>query len=550
MSLHPKDFSVVPEQTAQVARAAFTKGNPYMTLRDELGVIYKDQIFAPLFRSTRGRPAESPGRLALVTALQFAENLSDRQAADAVRGRIDWKYLLGLELTDPGFDFTLLHEFRNRLLENEAEQMLLDELVKLLKARKLVKARGKQRSDSTHVVAAIRELNRLELVGETMRYALNSLAVVVPDWLRDQVPTEWFERYGSPFSEWKLPKSQTKREALAETIGQDGVELWEIISQSPQTELLRLIPAVETLRRVWQQQYYLEQGPPRWRDKKDLPRCSQRIISPYDTGAHYSVRRSTKWRGYRAHLTETCDKDQPLLITNVETTPSTDLDLTVTDTIHQHLQERDLLPKEHLVDGGYVDARALADGESVYSLDLIGPAKLDSSWQAKAGQGFDKSCFAIDWEQKRVTCPQGKTTDGWYPCQDSYGEPYIVAKFLTADCRACASRAQCVRAPKAPRAITFRPKEQYLALERARRRQTTKEFKEIYAQRAGVEGTISQATRVCGLRRSRYIGIAKTHLQHVFTAVAINLLRLAAWFQETPRGQTRCSRFAALAPAT
>jgi transposase len=104
MSLHPQDFSVVPEETAQVARAAFPKGNPYMTLRDELGVIYEDRAFAPLFSSPRGRPAESPACLALVTALQFAENLTDRQAANAVRGRIDWKYLLGLELTDPGVE--------------------------------------------------------------------------------------------------------------------------------------------------------------------------------------------------------------------------------------------------------------------------------------------------------------------------------------------------------------------------------------------------------------------------------------------------------------
>ena len=258
MSLHPQDFSVVPEETVRVARAAFPKGNPYMTLRDELGVVYEDRVFAPLFRSTRGRPAESPGCLALVTALQFAEDLTDRQAAEAVRGRIDWKYLMGLELTDPGFDFTLLHEFRNRLLENEAEQKLLDELLKLLKARKLVKARGKQRTDSTHMLAAIRNLHRLELVGETLRHALNSLATVVPDWLREQVPTEWFERYGPPFSEWRLPKSKAKREALVETIGQDGFDLWEMISQSPQAEVLQLVPAVETLRQVWQQQYHLE----------------------------------------------------------------------------------------------------------------------------------------------------------------------------------------------------------------------------------------------------------------------------------------------------
>ena len=174
MGLHPQDFSIVPEETARVARAAFPKGNSYLTLRDELGVIYEDRAFAPLFGSARGRPAESPGCLALVTALQFAENLTDREAANSVRGRIDWKYLLGLELTDPGFDYTLLHEFRTRLLENEAEQKLLDELLELLRARKLLKARGTQRTDSTHVLAAIRNLNRLELVGETLRHALNS----------------------------------------------------------------------------------------------------------------------------------------------------------------------------------------------------------------------------------------------------------------------------------------------------------------------------------------------------------------------------------------
>jgi transposase len=424
---------------------------------------------------------------------------------------------------------------------------LLDELLKLLKARKLLKVRGKQRTDSTHVLAAIRSLNRLELVGETLRHALNSLAVVVPDWLRAQVPPEWFDRYGPPFSDWRLPNSEAKREALAETIGQDGFDLWEMISQSPQAELLRLVPAVEILRQVWLQQYYVEDDRPRWRKTKDLPPSRQRIISPYDAEARFSIRRSTAWEGYRVHLTETCDEDQPQLITNVETTTSTSPDLEWTDTIHQHLQKKDLLPRQHLMDAGYVDARVLDEGESKYGLDLVGPAKLDPHWQAKAGAGYDLSCFVIDWERQQVTCPQGKTNMGWYHYQYSQRGPLIVARFRPADCRACPARAQCVRAPKAPRTVTFHPKEQQLALQKARNRQTTEEFKEAYGQRAGVEGTVSQGTRVCGLRRSRYLGMAKTHLQHVFTAVAINLVRLAAWYEGTPRGQTRCSRFAALA---
>jgi len=215
------------------------------------------------------------------------------------------------------------------------------------------------------------------LVGETLRHALNSLAVVVPNWLRAQVPPEWFDRYGPPFSDWRLPHSEVKREALAETIGQDGFDLWEMISQSPQAELLRLVPAVETLRQVWLQQYYVEDGRPRRRKTKNSPLSSQKIVSPYDTEARFSVRRSVKWEGYRVHLTETCDEDLPLLITNVETTTSASLDLQWTDTIHQHLQEKDLLPSEHLVDAGYVDARALLEGESKYGLDLVGPTKPD-----------------------------------------------------------------------------------------------------------------------------------------------------------------------------
>jgi transposase len=189
MSLHPREIPSVPDETRRVAQAAFPRGNVYMRMRDELGTIYDDQLFACLF-PTRGQPAASPWRLALITVMQFAEGLSDRQAADAVRSRIDWKYALGLELTDPGFDHTVLSEFRTPLAGGQAEQLLLDTLLAQVRERGLLKARGRQRTDSTHVLAAIRVLNRLELVGETVRHALNSLAVVAPDWLRVWVPPE------------------------------------------------------------------------------------------------------------------------------------------------------------------------------------------------------------------------------------------------------------------------------------------------------------------------------------------------------------------------
>jgi transposase len=485
----------------------------------------------------------------LVTVLQFAENLSDRQAADAVRGRIDWKYLLGLELTDSGFDYTLLHEFRNRVLDNEAEGQLLDVVLELFRDRKLLKARGRQRTDSTNVLAAIRDLNYLELMGETMRQVLNTLAVLVPDWIRGQTPLEWFERYGQPFFQWQLPKSKSEREDLADMIGHDGFRLWHMMKQSSAWTWLREVPAVETLRQVWLQQFYVEDDIVRWRKKADRPPATKRIASPYDTEARWATKRSTHWCGYKAHLTETCEEDQPLLITNVETTSSTTEDFDVTETIHQHLSEKDLLPAEHLVDSGYIDARVLAESQSEHGVDLVGPARRDPSWQAKAGEGFDLACFVIDWERQSVTCPQGKTTTGWTPHLDEQGEPRIQARFSILDCRTCPSRDKCVRSQTRPRTLRFRPKEQHLALQNARLRMATDKFKQAYAPRAGVEGTISQGARGFGLRRSRYIGQAKTHLQHVLTAVAIDLMRVADWFEETPRARTRCSRFAALAPA-
>src|SRR5919199_4532791 len=221
MSLHPQPIAPVPEQTAQIAHAAFPKGNPYLTLRDQLGTIFQDEDFATLFPAW-GYPGLSPWRLALVTLMQFRENLADRQAAEAVRARIDRQYLLSLELTDPWFDYSVLSEFRDRLLAGSAEELLLDKLLERCGALGLLKARGQQRTDSTHVLAAVRVLSRLELVAETLRATLNDLATVAPDWLRDLAPLEWYERYGKRIEDVRLPREKADREAYAQMVGEDG----------------------------------------------------------------------------------------------------------------------------------------------------------------------------------------------------------------------------------------------------------------------------------------------------------------------------------------
>lgn len=224
MCLQPQAIPPVPETTAQVAHAAFPKGNLYIQMRDELGSIYTDDLFAELYPAD-GQPAISPWRLALVTVMQFAENLSDRQAADAVRSRIDWKYALSLDLTDAGFHYSVLREFRTRLVDGGAGEILLDALLQRLQAGGWLKARGQQRTDSTAILAVVRELNQLEIVGETLRHALNALATVVPDWLRQQLTPAWYERYRERFDEFHLPKEKQARQQLIETIGQDGCHL-------------------------------------------------------------------------------------------------------------------------------------------------------------------------------------------------------------------------------------------------------------------------------------------------------------------------------------
>lgn len=183
MSLQPQALYCVPEETARVARAIFPEGNLVMRMYDELGMLFRDTDFADMF-AVQGQPAESPVRLALVTLLQFWEGLTDRQAADAVRTRIDWKYLLCLELTDLGFHHTVLSEFRGRLVLHGAERRVFDAILTLAQDRGLLKAGGRQRSDSTHVLGAVRAMTRLERVTETLRHTLNVLATTHPAWLR------------------------------------------------------------------------------------------------------------------------------------------------------------------------------------------------------------------------------------------------------------------------------------------------------------------------------------------------------------------------------
>lgn len=547
MCLKPQPLDAVPEETARIAHAAYPKGNIYLQLRDEFGTIYEDEQFMELY-PRRGQPAEAPWRLALVCVMQFREGLSDRQAADAVRGRLDWKYLLGLEVSDPGFDSSVLSEFRQRLLTNEKELLVFDLFLTHLRERGYLKKRGQQRTDSTHVLAKIRSLNRVEGVGETFRAVLNSLAVVAPQWLTEQWQDEWIERYEHRVEDYRLPDGKQAREAYAIVIGKDGAHLLDALYAEKAPTWLREIPAVQTLRRVWVQNFFWEEAELCWRDLSNAPAAGALINSPYDPQALFAQKRETLWIGYKVHLTETCDEDSAHLITHVETTPAPQADDDALPSIHQALATHELLPRQHLVDTGYVDAQELVTSRKDHEVDLFGPTRLDYHWQAQEHTGFAAAQFDINWQEQCATCPAGKTSQSWTPAQDRRGNPVIKIKFAVKDCRACLSRSQCTQSrPDSPRRVlTVRPQEQYQALQAARERQRTEAFKTVYDKRAGIEGTLSQSIRAFGLRQARYQGLAKVHLQHVFIATALNFARISAWRSQLPRAQTRQAAFVRL----
>jgi transposase len=541
-----------------VARAAFPKGNPYLTLRDQLGTIFQDEDFAALFPAC-GQPGLPPWRLALVTLMQFRENLADRQAAEAVRARIDWKYLLSLELTDPGFDFSVLSEFRDRLLAGSAEERLLDTLLERCRVLGLLKARGPQRMDSTHVLAAIRVLSRLELVAETLRAALNDLATVAPDWLQGLAPREWYERYGKRIEDSRLPRAKAAREAYAQTVGEDGFRVLDAVDAPEAPEAVRTLPSLATLRRTWQRHY--ERTAPtrtaprkrpaprvRFKANRDVPRAAEGIASPYDPDARYRHKRDTQWTGYMVHVSDTCAPTAPHLITQVHTTAATVHEAPCTAPIQRALVQKDLAPAEHLVDAAYISAALLVQSQDEYGITIRGPTRPSPGWQAQVEGAYTVEHFEVDWAHQRVRCPQGTWPAAWWEHGAQMSSRRIFVECAREDCQGCPAWALCTRAQQRGRRVGLPVRAQYEAAQAARAWVGSEEGKQRYQQRAGVEGTLSQGVRGFGLRGARYRGLKKTHLQQVATAAAINVDRLVAWLDQRPRAKTRTSRFAALAP--
>jgi transposase len=575
MSVKPAPWPEPDPQVAAAVRVMYygsrkTEPPLAVAVRDRLGEWLHDADFASAF-GVRGRPGWSPSRLALVTVLQRAENLTDRMAAEAVRTRLDWKYLLGLALDDPGFDHSVLPEFRAKVAEAGLERAVLDALLERLVSDGLVKAGGKQRTDSTHVIAAVAALNRLELAGESVRAALEALAAAHPGWTAQVLHAgEWNCRYGTPVTSWRPPMSEKKRAELAVTYAKDGFALLEAVCHPASPAWLRELPAVETLRLVLLQNYTRtvhsdgrevikrrEKAP----EGDGLPPGHRRIASPYDTGARWGVKREEFWLGYKLHVTETCDDQPPCscggghargcaaaafpnLITAVATTDATVTDNAMTSVIDDELAAKGLAPGRHYLDSGYLSAAIVVEEARRCGIALVGPLLADTSVQARAGAGYARAGFTADYDAMTVTCPQGKTSVSWSPCAQR-GKDMIVATFSPDDCGPCPARGLCTTSSTKRRQLSIMPRDLAEVQAASREQEKAVSFRADYARRAGIEGTMHQAASH-GARRARYRGLSKTSLDHAFMAVALNLIRLRAYWNGTPLDRQRTSHLARL----
>jgi len=518
MSLKPQPSRPMPEDLARIGAALLPADSPYRWIGDHLYAQYDNAAFADLYHA-EGKPGIQPVDLLFVLAFQALEDLGDRAAADAVRLRLDWKYALHLPLDYAGFDFSVLSDFRTRLVAHAASARLFDQLLSQLRQQGLLARRGRQRTDSLAILTRVRLLTRLELVVETVRLALRALLAADPTWVRATVPPAWEAQYGTRCVTERL--SDTERTRLHTEIGQDGQWLLERLADPTTPPALASLPAVTTLRTVWAQQFELREAQVVFRDLRGYDGASQ-IQSPHDGEARWSKKGQSSWVGDKLQVSETDDAELPHLITDIALTSSVTGDTTALADIQARQAARDVLPAERYVDQAYVSGATL-EASAQCGEDLIGPASsADPSPQARMADGLTQAHFQIDLAARVASCPGGATARGRLAKDGT-----LRFAFDDAQCAGCALRQRCCSG-QGGRRLTTSPG--HAALVAARVRQTTEAFKTAYrAHRGGVEGCLSALVRGHGIRVNRYIGRAKNHLRALFVGVAVNLRRAARW---------------------
>lgn len=522
----------IPAETAELGRELLAEDDPYRLVGEEVGEVLTLEDFAPLY-SSEGRGAICPIILGLVVIFQFMENIPDREAAKWARVRLDWKYALHVPLKWGGFHYSSLCNFRKRLMEQQQERLLFEKVLEWVAGHGMLKKQGKQRSDSTHILGHVANLSRLELLWETLRVALRALEKAAEGWYQKRIPAAFHEAYSERQSDWQLSQKEVRAETRR--AGQDGFWLLEEIEAHGPAAVQRL-DEVETLRTVWKQTFIRTKGgsgggskirlrPSKRGERKDV------IQTPHDKEVRWMKKRGREWKGYKLQVTETVEAEAgQTFLTDIDVQAANDGDVEAVAAIQRRLLRRGIVPKEHIVDAGYVSGRNMAHSQK-RGITLLGPAPTSTS---RKPQGYRQEDFQIDWEEEVVTCPEGRRSTSWLPRWDEYKQGIHVS--FAGRCYKCPARQACAPG-KSGRTLFLNA--YYEFLNARRKEQQTAAFRERMKQRAPVEGTISLLVRKHDARRARYRGQHKVRFQYLATGAARNLINLARAIQHRRQAAAR-----------
>jgi transposase len=516
MSLQWALSRVVPEDTAAVGEKLLASDDLYRRMGDSFDHWMPEEAdFVPLY-SRQGRGAISPLLLGLVLVFQMLEKVPDRAAARYVVTRLDWKYALHLPLGYSGFHFTDLYAFRQRLVGRQKEALLFEQLIRRLRQEGLLRARGKMRTDATHVVALLNRLSQLELVRESLRVALRAIETQEGAWAEERIPEAFAETYSQRQNDYRLTDRQIT-EQLGQ-VGHDGYWLLKEIERGA-PEGVGSLSEVETLRSVLEQQF--PQGPEQGPTARRLGGRGV-IETPHDPEVRGAKKGKKSWLGFKVQVTENCDDDVVSLIVDIDVTEAMDYDGTALPDIQGRLAERELTPAEQYVDQNYTSGKNLKHSAE-QGIDLMGRVQEDHG----APPGYGGADFQIDEQERKAVCPQGHPSVVWSEGKGAPGTlPRVQIRFAAATCRACPAFGQCTRSAQG-REVVLNPYREYIRA--GRERAQTETARQAFQRRSPIEGTISELVRGHGLRYARYRGLAKMRLQALFTAVATNLKRLMRW---------------------
>ncbi len=521
MSLKPIDSQRSFYHTDYLCGDLFGPANRYRLFREKIWpkLLELGPKLSSLYCEDNGRPAVDPVRLAGVTLLQFMEKVADRAATEHVVYHLGWKYALDLELTYEGFHPTVLVYFRDRLEEKKAERVIFDGVVELLIELGLVKRKGKQRLDSTHILGYVKEMSRLECAMETLRLALEDLEQEVGGSKRPEFWERLWVLYVQSQLDWRLGK--TERDRRYRQCGQDMGELlkWMDTHQAKLGEL----EAVKLLRRVFEEQFEVVEG----KLQPTLKRPSRAVCNPHDPDAHYAEKRKKQWVGYKVHVVESVEPSEPAkrkgepaehFITEMLTTEAAQDEMAgLAEALKREQEHHEIEPQAMYADAGYVTENTLSQAEQ-NGMELLGPTRPDPHKGP-----YNADAFHVDIEKRQAVCPQGNVSTQCSRIRDSYmGTEYYRIEWAS-QCDSCPVQKQCTRSKSGRRILVVGLRHDLVEKRREEMRKT--EFSKSMHPRNGIEGTHSELVRGHGLRRTKYRGLSRVGLSHYFMGAACNVKR-------------------------